>query len=568
LIISLRFYKTAMDRQKKSCILISSFNVSNLAGYLSNDEDFPFIDASVAPFGQVFQVLMQKEMPRHDIAVVWTHPEGIIKSFCDCMNFEKTDVDAIFKEVDVFASLLLGIRDKANVLFVPSWVVPSNYRGLGLLDMKADVGIANILMQMNIRLAENLKSAHNVYILDTQKWLCNAGKNAFNPKLWYMSKTILGNEVFKHATRELKSALNAMMGRSRKLIVLDLDDTLWGGIVGDLGWQNIKLGGHDPVGEAHVDFQKTLKALTYRGILLGIVSKNEESVALEAIHNHPEMVLRMNDFAGYRINWEDKAKNIVDLASHLNLGLQSVIFVDDNPVERARVREAVPEVFVPEWPEDKMLYKSALLNLNCFDTPAISSEDKNRTKMYLSEQKRIDAKSEISSLDDWLKTLEMKINVKKLNDSDLQRTVQLLNKTNQMNLTTRRMTESELLEWINHKDRQVWILRVSDKFGDSGLTGIISFEVFNGKGQIVDFVLSCRVMGRKVEETMLGIAIQHAQSLHLEEVFAKYIPTDKNKPCLDFWKKSGFECNERENVFYWKLSNSYPLPSSVDVIQE
>ncbi len=326
------------------------------------------------------------------------------------------------------------------------------------------------------------------------------------------------------------------------------------------------MGGHDPVGEAYTDFQLALKSLTNRGVLLGIVSKNEETTALEAINRHPEMVLKLNDFAGWKINWQDKAQNIVDLVSDLNLGLQSVVFIDDNPVEQARVREAFPEVLVPEWPDDSMLYVSTLLGLRCFDTPSVSKEDIERTRMYANELQRNELRKSLSSLDDWLRSLEIKIKIEELNEVNLQRTAQLLNKTNQMNLTTRRMTERELLDWVKGDSRKLWTFRVSDKFGDSGLTGIISLEVKDNYCQIVDFILSCRVIGRKVEETMLFTAIRYARGMGLMSVKAEYIPTLKNKPCLDFWKKSGFELSENSRSFTWDLKKEYDLSDQIAVL--
>ena len=186
----------------------------------------------------------------------------------------------------------------------------------------------------------------------------------------------------------MKAALRAVRGQSRKVVICDLDDTLWGGIVGDAGWENLRLGGHDPVGEAFADFQRELKALTRRGIILAMVSKNTEAVALEAIEKHPEMQLRKDDFAAWRINWDDKAQNIADLMEELNLGLDSAVFLDDNPVERARISEALPEVLVPNLPRDKMLFASTLRKLNCFDSATVSSEDRKRAAFYNAERDR------------------------------------------------------------------------------------------------------------------------------------------------------------------------------------
>jgi len=558
-----------MNDQEYKCLLISDFNINNFAGYLNNDNDFPKVNATVAPFGHVIPALVDKNLEcwhtRYDFAVIWTQPESVIQSFNHIFHYRNIQINNILKEVDEYSSVVMNIQNRVDFAFLPTWVFPSYHRGFGMLDMKNGIGIANILMRMNLRLSENLDGASNIYLLNTQKWIEIAGKNAFNPKLWYMGKIAFGNEVFNEAARDIKSALDGIRGNAKKLIIFDLDNTLWGGIVGDIGWENLKLGGHDHIGEAYVDFQRALKSLMNRGILLGIVSKNEESMALDAINNHPEMVLRLEDFVGWKINWRDKAQNIVDLVSGLNLGLQSVVFIDDHPVERARVRETLPEVFVPEWPEDKMLYKSSLLNLRCFDTFSITKEDLERTKMYVSERQRHNLKKNVKSIDEWLNTLAIKVKIEELNEINLQRVVQLLNKTNQMNLTTRRMTESELIDWTRKENHQLWTFRVSDKFGDSGLTGLISSEVKNKKGIIVDFVLSCRVMGRKIEETMLYIIMTYAQSIGLDEIQAKYIRTTKNKPCLEFFKSSGFLYNEENNCFTYKLKNEYNLPVCIQI---
>ncbi len=559
-----------MNKEKFRCVLISDFNADIFSGYLSNDEDLPAVDTTVAPFGQVMPLLMQEDLEYwkgdFDFAVIWTRPEGVIKSFNDLLAYKSPSTSDILNEVDRFASLLLNICDKIQTVFIPTWILPSFYRGFGMLDMKKDFGISNTLMQMNLRLAEKLDPCSNIYLLDVQRWITAAGKYAFNPKLWYRGKIAFGNDVYKEAVNDIKAALRGIQGHSKKIVILDLDNTLWGGVVGDLGWENIILGGHDPIGEAYADFQIALKSLTNRGILLGIVSKNEEVIAIEAINNHPEMVLKLKDFAGWKINWQDKAQNIVDLVSDLNLGLQSVVFIDDNPAEQARVRDTLPEVLVPEWPDDSMLYKSALLGLRCFDTPSISKEDIERTGMYTNEQQRNELRKSLSSLDDWLMSLEIKIKTEELNEVNFQRTAQLLNKTNQMNLSTRRMTEKELADWVKGDDNKLWTFRVFDKFGDSGLTGIISLEVKNNYCHIVDFILSCRVIGRKVEETMLVTAVRYARSLGLINIKADYIPTAKNKPCLDFWEKSGFQISENGHSFTWDLKKEYALPHQIKII--
>jgi FkbH-like protein len=241
------------------------------------------------------------------------------------------------------------------------------------------------------------------------------------------------------------------------------------------------------------------------------------------------------------------------------------MFIDNDPVERARVREALPEVFVPEWPDKKSLYRSTLLGLPYFDNPSISQEDRERTKMYVSDRERQSSRKEIDSLEDWLKSLRTKVECRELTVENLARVAQLLNKTSQFNLSTRRVTEGELQNWVAAPNRKFWVIRVVDRFGDSGLTGLVSIEISGKKASIIDFVLSCRVMGRKIEETMIYIVATYAKSLALEEVCAKYIPTSRNRPCLEFWLKSGFEFDTANNAFKWNLSRPFVCPSCINL---
>ncbi|MCK4423398.1 MAG: hypothetical protein KAV18_04935, partial [Candidatus Omnitrophica bacterium] len=248
-----------MNREEYKVLLISDFTVDNLAGLLNNDKQFPRIKSVVAPFGQVDQVMINKDFDcwkeNPDLAVVWTRPEAVSEAFNRLKDYQQVPLDEVLAEVDQVSSNLLNMAGGLKAVFVNTWVMPAYYRGLGMLDMKDGSGIANILMQMNLKLAENVKDAKDIYILNTQKWIELIGKKAFDPRLWYMGKIAFSNEVFMEAVKDIKAGLQGILGKAKKLIVLDLDETLWGGIVGDIGWQNINLGGHDPIGEAYVDFQ-------------------------------------------------------------------------------------------------------------------------------------------------------------------------------------------------------------------------------------------------------------------------------------------------------------------------
>ena len=543
--------------------LISDFTVDELVDELAAPGSAPALGAEVAPYGQVTQFLMQPPAEdAADFAVVWTRPEISVPSFARVVAYEDVDPAQLAQEVAQFAALILRAAAGYKAVFVPTWVQPAWLRGRGMADGRPS-GVTRTLTSLNLQLMEALEGASNVFVLDAQRWLHGAGRAGHNPRGWYLGKVALPRGVMREAAADIRAAFVGLRGAAKKLLVLDLDDTLWGGIVGDAGWENLRLGGPDPQGESFADFQRAIKNLKRRGIVLALVSKNEESVALEAIRNHPEMVLKEDDFVGWRINWTDKARNISELATELNLGLQSVVFIDDNPVERARVREALPEVFVPEWPEDKLLYASAFGQLRCFDAPAVSKEDLERTRMYAEERKRDNLQKEVGSIEEWLKSLEIKVRAERLAPANLARATQLLNKTNQLNLSTRRLNEAELTAWAAAPNHWLWVVSVSDRFGDAGLTGIVSIEVDGPTARIVDYVLSCRVMGRKVEETLLHIAVTAAFSAGATLVEAHYLKTAKNKPCLTVFKSSGFASSD-DDVFRWNNSSDYLLP---DVIQ-
>jgi FkbH-like protein len=554
-----------MTSKHHTAILISDFTINNLAGYIENDFALPQLRTVVAPFGQVIQVLTNEQaecwQTDPDVAVVWTSPEIAIRSFNRVLQFEAVGLREILQEVDDYCTALCNVRSRLKSIFIPTWVLPSSHRGLGAFDLRLS-GITFALMQMNARLIQNLADSPNCIVLDTQRWLSTVGQKAFNTKLWYMAKIPFSNEVFKEAVRYIKAAIRASGGDTKKLIILDLDETLRSGTVGDVGWENLVLGGHDPTGEALVDFQKQLKALKNRGILLAVVSKNEESVALEAIRKHPEMVLREDDLAAWRINWRDKAENALAVVNELGIGLDSAVFIDDNPMERARVKESLPAVTVPDWPQDKLLYSQALFALDCFDSPIISNEDRQRVGMYASERQRLSLKAAVASMDEWLRTLGTRVRVESINTENLVRVAQLFNKTNQMNLSTRRLTGSELLDWASKHGRQMFAFRVSDRFGASGLTGILSTEIQGQQLQIIDFIVSCRVMGRNIEETLIAFAIECGRSQGLTQLWLQYTATTKNKPCLDFLLRSELTQTD-STVFLWKLSEPYPIPKHI-----
>ena len=549
-------------------LLLSDFNVENLRGCLENMPGVPGVSARVAPMGQVLPALLDAghELWRETYAavVVWTRLQGVSQAFAQALHGEQIAPAAVYTEVEQLAKLAIGLTERVPTILFPSWVLPGYVRGLGSFDLRAN-GLARLLLESNLILARSFEAHPGLILCHTPRWIEAGGPAAQDPKHWYMGKIPFSPQVFQAAASEMRAALAGLRGQARKLVVVDLDDTLWGGIVGDDGVEGLRLGGHDALGEAFVDFQLALLALRRRGILLAIASKNEESVALEAIRSHPEMQLRSDDFVAWRIDWRDKAQNIAELCEELNLGLQSVVFLDDNPAERARVREALPEVLVPELPKDKMHYAQALRALSCFDVPSLNDEDLRRTEMYASERQRSAQRAQSSSLEDWLASLELEVGVEALGPGNLKRVVQLLNKTNQMNLTSRRLTEGALCDWIGQGDRELWSLRVQDRFGDSGVTGIVSVDCGAEPAQIVDFVLSCRVFGRQIERLMVKLAVDCARGRARRRLVARYLPTPKNRPTLEFWESAGFERTEPE-LYAWSTERPYAAPGFIRVV--
>ncbi|WP_442508729.1 HAD-IIIC family phosphatase [Novipirellula sp. SH528] len=550
------------------CLIVSDFNCDNLSGYLKKTSDGS-IQPSCAPFGQLWPTLIDLARPgksdKIETAIIWTQPQSIVPAISrEDANLNDLFDDAM-QEVDRYCDALLALESNCNTLFVPTWTLATISRGRGFADLKPG-GLHWLLGKMNDRLIDRLGHSNQSFVLNASKWIEKCEGTAFDPRLWYMGKIPFHRAVFQHAAEEIAGAVDAVAGRVKKLLVLDLDDTLWGGIVGEVGWQNIRLGGHDAIGEAFKDFQKSLKRLKQQGVLLAIASKNEEAVALTAIRENPEMQLEIDDFVAWRINWNDKARNILSIVDELNIGIDSVVFIDDNPVERQRVRDTCPGVLVPDWPTDKMQYVTALSKLRCFDKASATNEDAQRTKMYHAERDRSELKHNLESVDQWLHSLDMVVEVAAVGKSNIKRATQLLNKTNQMNLSTRRLTESEFLDWCCGENREAFAFSVSDKFGDSGLTGLGSIEVVDDTAVITDFILSCRVFGRSVEDVILSTLIEAARRRGSKTIVANYVATEKNIVMLNFLENSEF--SNVGNAFQFAVECDYKQPDWIQVTQK
>lgn len=546
-------------------LVVSSFNADPFTRHLAAAGGADELRIASAPFGQAIPALLDQRnfTPRPNMVVVWTEPQDVLPTFRRALDHESISTADLLEEVSRFAGVVASCASRTDHLLVPAWVLPEVRKDFSFLDY-SDAGPAYLLALSNARLAENLRAV-GAYVLDTQAWVGAAGAMPRSPQLRYMAKVPFAPAVFREAAQDVLAFRDARRGLSRKLVVVDLDDTLWGGLVGEVGWENLRLGGHDAIGEAYQDFQRALKALTRRGVVLGIASRNEEAIALEAIERHPAMVLRMDDFAGWEIGWGDKAEGIERLARRVNLGLESVVFLDDSPVERGRVREALPAVRVPEWPLSPMLYRQTLLSLPCFGSLGLTAEDRRRAESYTIRRKM--PASDVGDVEEWLDGLGIRARSATLDRSSLQRAAQLLNKTNQMNLRTRRLSEGNLWDWAQEPGHIFRVFSVEDRFADAGLTAVLGLEIHDETASVVDFVLSCRILGRRVEQLLVHVAVQEARSAGASRVVFEYLETTRNQPCLRFLKESGLETAD-DRTFYWDTAKAYVAPRGISHLEQ
>jgi len=390
-------------------------------------------------------------------------------------------------------------------------------------------------------------------------------------KLWNLAKLPFASEFLPLYADQACRLIAALRGKSKKCLVLDLDNTLWGGVIGDDGLDGILLGQGDATGEAHLDVQRTALALRQRGVVLAISSKNTDEVARQPFAKHPEMLLREEHIAVFQANWQDKASNITAIANELNLGLDALVFLDDNPVERELVRRLVPEVAVPELPSDPALFGRTLLAAGYFESIAFSAEDQQRADQYRDNARRVALQKQSGGVDDYLLSLDMRLTFQPFDDAGRARIAQLINKSNQFNLTTRRYTEPEVA--LLQRDPAAFTLqvRLADSFGDNGMICVLICRRADDVWEIDTWLMSCRVLGRKVEQAVLAELAEQARSRGISRLVGRYVPTEKNKLVEAHYEKLGFLLLERadDGSSSWQLAVDAlparsPLPMHIE----
>ncbi|HXS99802.1 MAG TPA: HAD-IIIC family phosphatase [Elusimicrobiota bacterium] len=466
-------------------------------------------------------------------------------------------------EAERWAALWTRLRERAGcAVLTNNFDVPVE-RAWGNLDAaRTDAGLGR-LRRLNALLAE--KAGAGVAVIDVEHLSALHGKESWHdPRFWHHSRQAMSFDGLARYAAEAAAVLAAALGRSRKCLVLDLDNTLWGGVVGDDGAEGLELAG-SPNGEAHLEFQRYVKELGRRGVLLAVCSKNEDERAREPFKKRPDMVLKLEDFSAFVANWEDKATNLRSIAAQLNIGLDALVFVDDNAGERELVRRFCPEVAVVDLPEDPAGFSRALDARRFFETVSVSKEDARRAAHFQAEAARESLRRGAPDLASFLKDLEMSAEAGPFTEPDVARIAQLINKTNQFNLTTRRSSEPEVRALM--ADPAAWTLavRLRDRLGDYGLISAVIARRSGSAFEIDTWLMSCRVLGRGVEKLAFNRLLAAARAAGAKELVGRYLPTAKNAPVKELLPSLGFAAAPDGA---WRLSVAGAKPQEVSIRDE
>jgi len=415
---------------------------------------------------------------------------------------------------------------------------------LGVLDNQSDAGQSGLIRHINHELRRVAAGFHGAYILDYDALVARHGHEQWHDeRKWLTARLPIAAGHLLHMAREWMRYIVPLSGRTSKVLVTDLDNTLWGGIIGEDGMAGIKIGPEYP-GAAYQSLQRALLDLSRKGILLAVCSKNNLDDAMEAIEKHPGMLLRPNHFAAVRINWTDKAQNLREIAEELNVGIDSLAFIDDNPFEREQVRASLPEVTVLDLPQNPLEYAAAVRNCPVFERLTLSTEDQQRTEMYVAQRQRAGAEQKFQSKEDFFRFLEQEAELAPVSPLTLARVSQLTQKTNQFNLTTRRYSEAQIADMAKLPDWKIFSIKVRDRFGDHGLVGVAMTHDAGEQCEVDTFLLSCRVIGRTVETALLAHLAETASRRGRKRLIGYFIPTKKNAPARDFYQQHGFTHQE------------------------
>jgi FkbH-like protein len=471
------------------------------------------------------------------------------------------------REAEQLVALARTLAERTGATVVMHEFVVPYERAWGNFSGQVPGALPRVVRQVNERLRSFASETPNVYTIDCDHIASWHGKRAwFDERLWFYSKSFCHPEALPHVAGQAVDVFKAVRGRGVKCIALDLDNVLWGGTIGEDGLGGIRLGELGD-GEAYVQFQTWLKELRRRGIVLGVCSKNDEEKALEPFRAHPDMVLREDDISCFIANWEDKASNLIDLTKRLNIGLDSVVFLDDTPFERNLVRELAPDACVPELPADPADYVPYLESLNLFEATQSSDEDRKRAEFYRANARREEEQQRFTTVEEYLASLEMEAVFERFDDHHMPRIAQLVQRTNQFNLTTIRHSEQELREYAQDPEFLPYYVTLKDRFGDNGLISVVIGKTERGRLEIVTWLMSCRVIARRLEEFVLDQLVAAARDAGVTEISGRYVPTKKNRIVGTLYERLGFRPLDtlQDGTTTWMLSIAEHVPSGAPI---
>ena len=503
-----------------------------------------WIDTYENDYGQYLQELSQTDSPLHAfkptailIALDAYHLTAGVTAAMDAETAEA----ALTEAQDHLRKVWRLARDAFGCPIIQQAALPVHLPLLGNNEHRLPGSRAWLVTRLNAAIRSMAEAeAVDVLALDDRAARDGLGK-WHDAALWHRSKQEVVPTAAPMYGDLVGRWLAAKQGRSFKCLVLDLDNTVWGGVIGDDGLEGIALGQGSPLGEAYAAFQDYARELTRRGVILAVCSKNDEANALEPFDKHPDMVLKRADIASFVANWSNKADNIRAIARELNIGLDALCFIDDNPFERDLVRQELPMVAVPEVSDDPTFYPTTLADAGYFEGLSVTDEDRERTSQYRGNKARDALKAAVTDLGSYLRGLEMQLIWRRFDKLGLQRIVQLINKSNQFNLTTRRYTDEDIIAVMADPDAFGLQLRLTDRFGDNGIIAIIIGRLQANKDLYVDtWLMSCRVLGRQVEPTTLNLIAEQAAKLGARRIVGEYIPTTKNAMVKDHYARLGF----------------------------
>lgn len=446
-----------------------------------------------------------------------------------------------------------------NPFFANKKIIYFNYPEIedtvfGSYANKVETSFSFQIRKLNYELMQLSSQYPNLFICDIAGLQNMFGRRfMFSPNVYMTTEMVLSVNALPYVASRVVDIVSAIKGQFKKCLILDLDNTLWGGVIGDDGLEGIELGHGLGIGKAFTEFQMWIKKLKQRGIIICVASKNNEETAKEPFEKHPDMVLKLDDIAVFQANWETKVDNIRTIQSILNIGFDSMVFLDDNPFERNMVRENIPGITVPELPEDPAQYLEFLYSLNLFETASYSNADKDRTKQYQVEAKRVSLSKTFTNEADFLKSLNMVSTVSGFTKFNTPRVAQLSQRSNQFNLRTIRYTEADIESMANDPDVIDLSFTLEDKFGDNGLIAVVIMKKKDQETLFIDtWFMSCRVLKRGMENFTLNTMVEYAKKKGYKRIIGEYIPTPKNKMVEQHYSNLGFTPIE-------SLSNQYVL---------